>query len=80
MKILLDANLSWRIVKKLAAHYSEVVHVDNCGSAVPASSEGIREENRSLVTILESKCKKPLVLMAKGFSMSTIGLSTAQVK
>jgi len=28
MKLLLDANLSWRLVPKLTPYFSEVVHID----------------------------------------------------
>ena len=37
MNLLLDANLSWRMVKKLSKCYSGVYHVDTCGLSIPAS-------------------------------------------
>jgi predicted nuclease of predicted toxin-antitoxin system len=36
MKLLLDANLSWRLVENLAPYYEECLHVDFIGLAVPA--------------------------------------------
>ena len=37
MKLLLDANLSWRLVKKLSSHFSEVYHVDSLALPSPAT-------------------------------------------
>lgn len=37
MKLLLDANLSWRLTKKLKAHFHECFHVDFIGLTVPAA-------------------------------------------
>ena len=36
MKLLLDANLSWRLVKNLKLYFEECTHVDNIGLSVPA--------------------------------------------
>lgn len=36
MKILLDANLSWRLVNKLKDHFEEVQHVDSTTLEFPA--------------------------------------------
>ena len=36
MRLLLDANLSWRLIKLLEKEYTEVIHVDDCGLSVPA--------------------------------------------
>lgn len=37
MKLLLDANLSWRLTKKLKPHFGDCFHVDSIGLTVPAS-------------------------------------------
>lgn len=37
MKLLLDANLSWGLIRLLPPHFEEVEHVDQCGLSVPAS-------------------------------------------
>lgn len=37
MKLLLDANLSWRLIKLLAPEFGQVEHVDRCGLPVPAT-------------------------------------------
>jgi predicted nuclease of predicted toxin-antitoxin system len=36
MKLLLDANISWRLVTKLNLHIEECMHVDNTDLPVPA--------------------------------------------
>ena len=36
MKLLLDANISWRLISALAEHFEECRHVDNIGLNVPA--------------------------------------------
>ena len=36
MKLLLDANISWRLIAKLNPHFEECLHVDNIGLTVPA--------------------------------------------
>ena len=43
MKILLDANISWKLEKKLKFIYNECVHVDHIGLEVPASDKTIWE-------------------------------------
>lgn len=41
MKLLLDANLSWRLTKKLELHFSECIHVDEIGFKAPAKENEI---------------------------------------
>jgi predicted nuclease of predicted toxin-antitoxin system len=41
MKILLDANISWKLVNILAPVFGECVHVDLIGLAVPAEDKDI---------------------------------------
>jgi predicted nuclease of predicted toxin-antitoxin system len=36
MKLLLDANLSWRLIEKLKFHFESCIHVDRCTLPVPA--------------------------------------------
>ncbi|NVO86029.1 DUF5615 family PIN-like protein [Hymenobacter terrestris] len=43
MKWLLDANLSYRLVRQLASTPAEIVHVSRSGLAAPASDEEIWE-------------------------------------
>ncbi|HUS02343.1 MAG TPA: DUF5615 family PIN-like protein [Chitinophagaceae bacterium] len=37
MKLLLDANISWRLTVKLKPHFGDCLHVDNIGLNTPAS-------------------------------------------
>lgn len=41
MKLLLDANLSWRLVPKLKSHFLDCVHVDNIDINIPAKDTEI---------------------------------------
>ncbi|MFN4299832.1 MAG: DUF5615 family PIN-like protein [Thermaurantimonas sp.] len=41
MKLLLDANISWRLVKKLAGVVPNVLHVNDSGLPMPAKDEEI---------------------------------------
>lgn len=54
MKLLLDANLSWRLIRLLSPQFDEVEHVDRCGLAVPASDIEIwnraKDEDAMIVT------------------------------
>jgi len=43
MKLLLDANISWRLTALLKIHFDDCIHVDNCGLASPASDLAIWE-------------------------------------
>ena len=36
MKLLLDANISWRLTTRLKPHFEECLHVDHAGLNVPA--------------------------------------------
>lgn len=41
MKLLLDANLSWRLTNKLLPHFGECLHVDKTGLQAPAKDSEI---------------------------------------
>ncbi len=41
MRLLLDANISWRLAGKLKIHFDDCKHVDHVGLAVPASDTEI---------------------------------------
>ncbi|MCO6476988.1 MAG: DUF5615 family PIN-like protein [Phaeodactylibacter sp.] len=41
MKLLLDANLSWRLIKLLSSDFEYVEHVERCGLPIPASDPEI---------------------------------------
>lgn len=41
MKLLLDANLSWRLTEKFKPHFTHCLHVDRTGLTVPAKDREI---------------------------------------
>lgn len=41
MKLLLDANISWRLTVSLRKYFEECYHVDHAGLSVPASDTDI---------------------------------------
>ena len=43
MKLLLDANISWRLAEKLKSHFADCTHVDHIELKVPASDNEIWE-------------------------------------
>lgn len=43
MKLLLDANLSWRLSKRLLPSFEDVIHVDRSGLSQPARDTEIWE-------------------------------------
>jgi len=52
MKLLLDANLSWRLVATLQQHFTDCLHVDNIGLPIPATDQAIwnyAKENEFLI-------------------------------
>ena len=43
MRLLLDANISWRLTHKLEAHFDDCSHVDHIELAIPVSDITIWE-------------------------------------
>ena len=41
MKLLLDANISWRLITKLKSHFEDCFHVDHIALVVPAKDAEI---------------------------------------
>lgn len=37
MKLLLDANLSWRLANQLKLHFTSCIHVEDTGMKIPAT-------------------------------------------
>jgi len=77
MKLLLDANLSWRLCGDLKDHFEEVQHVDAIGLKVPAKDHEIwewaRQNNFVIVTNDEDFLD---LLMVKGFPPQVVLLRT----
>lgn len=43
MKLLLDANLSWRLIAELENHFDQIKHVDQLGLSIPVPDHVIWE-------------------------------------
>jgi predicted nuclease of predicted toxin-antitoxin system len=41
MKLLLDANISWRLANRLKAYFEDCFHVDHIGLEIPAKDTAI---------------------------------------
>lgn len=41
MKLLLDANISWRLATKLKSHFTDCAHVDKIGLPIPVKDSEI---------------------------------------
>lgn len=68
MKLLLDANLSWRLIKQLKTDFAEVFHVNQIGLAMPASDVEIwkwAKVNRAIIVTNDEDFFN--LLMQKGF-------------
>ena len=54
MKLLLDANLSWRLIEVLKENFSECLHVDKIGYSIPVTDFQIwnyaKDNNLIIVT------------------------------
>ncbi|MDX1939476.1 MAG: DUF5615 family PIN-like protein [Saprospiraceae bacterium] len=54
VKLLIDANLSYRLVKKLAGEFSDCLHVSKTGLSIPANDNDIwdwaKQNNYIIVT------------------------------
>ena len=77
MKLLLDENLSWRLVSLLKPLFSEITHVTQAGLTGPASDTNIwmyaREHNYTIVTNDEDFY---LLAIGKGFPPKIVLLKT----
>lgn len=77
MKLLIDANLSWRLIKQLEDHFPNSLHVKNIPLLYPSSDSSIwkyaQENNFILVTNDEDFLH---LLMQKGFPPKIVLLRT----
>jgi predicted nuclease of predicted toxin-antitoxin system len=49
MKLLLDANLSWRLTAALSEHFGECAHVNKTGLPLPPTDSQIRKEAEAIL-------------------------------
>lgn len=77
VKLLLDANISWRSVKVLEQHFVECRHVDSIGLRVPATDSQIWEYARINDLIIVTNDEDFLnMTLFKGFPPKVILLKT----
>jgi predicted nuclease of predicted toxin-antitoxin system len=67
LKLLLDANLSWRLIKKLQPHFEEVTHVKNLNISQPAKDIEIWifAKNNNFTIVTKDDDFEKLVLLRK---------------
>jgi len=76
MKILLDANISWKLIKTLKPVFGECTHVDLAGLRIPAKDKHIWDfaltngyiiitKDEDFLSLLESKGFPPKVVLIK---------------
>ena len=86
MKILLDANISWKLVKILKPEFGECTHVDLIGLGNPAKDEQIWNyalkndyvivtKDEDFLNLLESKGFPPKVVLLRTGNNSSKALS-----
>jgi predicted nuclease of predicted toxin-antitoxin system len=91
MKLLIDANLSWRLVNILKNDFPEIIHVTNTGLADASADKLIWEyamkNNYSIVTNDEdfyllsiSKGFPPKIILLKTGNQSTRYIATILIK
>ncbi len=77
MKLLLDANLSWRMIAALKQHFAGCFHVDHIGLNVPATDQDIWIYAKEKDLIIVTNDEDFLDLMnLKGFPPKVILLRT----
>jgi predicted nuclease of predicted toxin-antitoxin system len=77
MKLLLDANLSWRLVAVLKQHFDDCLHVDSVGLTVPAKDAEIWDYARKNNLIIVSNDEDFIDFMNfRGFPPKVILLKT----
>ena len=77
MRLLLDANLSWRLCGELSHHFDEVKHVDNIDLNIPAKDHEIWNwafQNEFLIVTNDEDFLD--LLMVKGFPPQVVLLRT----
>lgn len=77
MRLLVDANLSWRLVRLLQSHFTDVTHLKSSGLSEDASDIAIWNfalENQ--YTIITNDEDFNLLTMSKGFPPKVVLLRT----
>jgi predicted nuclease of predicted toxin-antitoxin system len=77
MKLLLDANISWRLIAKFKEHFDDCLHVDKIGLNIPATDIQIWSYAKANDCIIVTNDEDFLnMLTVKGFPPKVILLKT----
>ena len=77
MKLLLDANLSWRMIAILKQHFDDCFHVDSIGLKIPAKDSEIWDYARKNDLIIVTNDEDLIdFINVKGFPPKVILLKT----
>jgi predicted nuclease of predicted toxin-antitoxin system len=77
MKLLLDANLSWRMIAILKQHFDDCFHVDSIGLKIPAKDSEIWDYARKNDLIIVTNDEDFIdFINVKGFPPKVILLKT----
>ena len=77
MKLLLDANISWRLIDKLKVHFNDCFHVDHIGLTFPATDREIWKQALTNDLLIVTNDNDFLNLAnAKGFPPKVILIKT----
>lgn len=80
LRLLLDANLSWRSIEVLKEHFDECFHVDSIGLNIPAKDLEIWDYAKKQNLIIVSNDEDFLnLLLIKGFPPKVILLKTGNL-
>ena len=91
IKLLLDANLSWRMTAILKQHFDDCLHVDSIGLTIPAKDSEIwdsaRENNLIIITndedfidFINVKGFPPKVVLLKTGNQSKLFISNLLIQ
>lgn len=91
MRLLLDANISWRLIHNLKVHFGDCRHVDHIGITVPAADINIWEyalaNNMIIVTndedflnLINLKGFPPRVILLKTGNQSNTYIESPLIK
>lgn len=79
IRLLFDANLSWRLVKKVADVFPDSIHVNRTGLPVPARDEAIwgwAEKQSDMVLIISNDEDFERLSRLRGFPPKVVLLRT----
>ncbi len=91
MKLLLDANLSWRLIKELAETFPDCKHVDKIGLSIPAKDIEIwnwaKKEKHAIITndedflkLVIQKNYPPKIILLRTGNQSTKNIKEILIK